>query len=137
MIITVSRKASFNAAHRLHVKAWSDEQNKTFFGLCNNANYHGHNYQLIVSLTGEVDPVTGYLMDMKSLGEIIRIEIEERFDHRNLNLDTEEFRELNPTAEHIAVVIWGLLRKKIKEEIKLKVTLYETERNFVEYTGGA
>ncbi len=135
MEVSVSRKAHFNAAHRLHVKAWSDEENRMFFGLCNNKNFHGHNYELIVTVTGEVDPVSGYLMDMKVLKDIIDAEVLERFDHKNLNEDTEEFKELNPTAENIAVVIWRLIRKHIDNNIKLKVTLYETERNFVEYSG--
>lgn len=135
MEVSVSRKAHFNAAHRLHVAQWTDEQNRAYFGLCNNPNYHGHNYDLIVTVTGKVNPETGYLIDMKALGNLIKEEVEERFDHKNLNLDTEEFKELNPTAEHIAVVIWRLLRKHIADNLKLKVTLYETERNFVEYTG--
>lgn len=135
MEITVSRKAHFNAAHRLHVNEWSAEKNKAFFGLCNNVNYHGHNYELIVSVTGEIDPVTGYLIDMKDLSDIIKTEIEERFDHKNLNLDCEEFKQLNPTAENIAVVIYGLIKKKLPENLKLKITLYETERNFVEFSG--
>ncbi|OYU97036.1 MAG: 6-pyruvoyl tetrahydrobiopterin synthase [Bacteroidetes bacterium B1(2017)] len=135
MNITVSRKAHFNAAHKLHVSQWSDEMNKEFFGLCNNPNFHGHNYDLIVSLTGEIDPITGYLIDMKFLGQLIKEEIEDRFDHKNLNLDCEEFKTLNPTTENIAVVIWHLLRKRLKETYTLKVILYETERNFVEYNG--
>ncbi len=135
MEITVTRKSNFNAAHRLHVAGWSDEQNREFFGLCNNANYHGHNYTLLVSVTGEIDPVTGYLLDLKTLKQIIDEEVIERFDHMNLNLDTEAFRNLNPTAENIAVVIWQLLRKRLESKLKLKVTLYETERNIVEYEG--
>jgi len=135
MEVTVSRRAHFNAAHRLHVQSWSDEKNEQFFGLCNNKNFHGHNYDLIVSVTGNVDPVSGYFMDMKVLKDIIDKEIIERFDHKNLNLDTQEFKDINPTAELIAVVIWRLLRKHIDESNKLKVTLYETERNFVEYSG--
>ena len=135
MEISVSRTAHFNAAHRLHVSHWSDEQNKAYFGLCNNTNYHGHNYELIVTVTGMLNEETGYLMDMKVLKDAIRDEVEERFDHKNLNLDTEEFKSLNPTAENIAVVIWKLLRKRIDKHLKLKITLYETERNFVEYTG--
>lgn len=135
MEVTVSRKAHFNAAHRLHVKEWTDEQNKKYFGLCNNPNYHGHNYELIVSVTGQVDPVSGYLIDMKDLSNLIKTEIEDRFDHKNLNLDTEEFKQLNPTAENIAYVIWHLLKPKLNSNLKLKVTLYETERNFVEYAG--
>lgn len=135
MVVSVSRKAHFNAAHRLHLPQWSEEQNRAYFGLCNNPNYHGHNYDLIVTVTGEVNPETGYLMDMKELSDLIREEVEDRFDHKNLNLDTEEFKHLNPTAEHIAVVIWRLLRKRIANNLELKITLYETERNFVEYTG--
>jgi 6-pyruvoyltetrahydropterin/6-carboxytetrahydropterin synthase len=135
MEISVSRKAHFNAAHRLHLSHWSEEQNKSYFGSCNNPNYHGHNYNLIVTVSGELNEETGYLIDMKDLSKIIEIEIENRFDHKNLNLDTVEFKNLNPTAENIAVVIWRLLRAKIAYELKIKVTLYETERNFVEYTG--
>lgn len=135
MEVSVSRKAHFNAAHRLHVPSWSEKKNREVFGVCNNANYHGHNYELIVTVTGSVDPVTGYLMDTKVLKNLVELEIENRFDHKNLNLDTKEFKSLNPTAENIAVVIWNLLRRKIDKKIKLKVTLYETERNFVEYNG--
>ena len=135
MEISVSRKTHFNAAHRLNVPSWSEEKNKLFFGACNNKNYHGHNYDLIVTLTGEIDEETGYLFDLKILNEIINQEIENKFDHKNLNLDTEEFKDLNPTAENIAVVIWQILRKKIDTKLKLKITLYETERNFVEYNG--
>ena len=135
MHIAVSRKTHFNAAHRLHVKEWSDEKNKVFFGNCNNANYHGHNYDLIVTVSGEIDPVSGFLIDMKVLGEMMKEEVEQRFDHKNLNLDCPEFFELNPSAENIAVVIWNRLRKKLENHLKLKVILYETERNFVEYNG--
>lgn len=135
MEISVSRKTHFNAAHRLHVSNWSDEQNKNYFGLCNNVNYHGHNYDLIVTVTGELDKESGYLIDMKFLKEIVKTEVEDRFDHKNLNLDTEEFKNLNPTAENIAVVIWNLIRKHIDKNLKLKITLFETERNFVEYCG--
>ena len=135
MEVSVSRKAHFNAAHRLHVNEWTDEQNRIFFGMCNNANFHGHNYELIVTVTGEVDPISGYLMDMKVLKDIIQSEVEEKFDHRNLNMDTEEFRNLNPTAENIAIVIWRLIKAKLEPHLKLKVILYETERNFVEYSG--
>ncbi|HYG14910.1 MAG TPA: 6-carboxytetrahydropterin synthase [Bacteroidia bacterium] len=135
MRISIARKAHFNAAHRLHVPQWSDEKNREFFGLCNNPNYHGHNYVLVAKLTGEVDPVSGYLMDLKVLKDIIREEVEERFDHRNLNLDTEEFKNLNPTAENIAAVIWNKLRSRIDKKLELTVTLYETERNYVEYSG--
>lgn len=135
MGISVSRKTHFNAAHRLNVPSWSEEKNKLYFGACNNKNYHGHNYDLIVTLTGEIDKETGYLFDLKILNDIINEEIENKFDHKNLNLDTEEFKELNPTAENIAVTIWQILRKKIDTKLKLKIILYETERNFVEYNG--
>lgn len=135
MEISISRKAHFNAAHRLHVSAWSDEKNKAFFGHCNNPNYHGHNYELIVTVTGQLDEESGYLMDIKELSDLIKLEVEDRFDHKNLNLDTTEFKHLNPTAENIAAVIWKLLRAQLKSSLQLKVTLYETERNFVEYTG--
>lgn len=135
MIITVSRKEHFNSAHRLHVNEWSDEKNKEFFGLCNNSNYHGHNYELIVKATGEVDKVTGYLIDMKDLKEIIHEEVIEPFDHRNLNLDTKEFKNLNPTAENIAYVIWNKIRKRLPNNLELSIVLYETKRNFVEYSG--
>jgi 6-pyruvoyltetrahydropterin/6-carboxytetrahydropterin synthase len=135
MEISVSRKTHFNAAHRLNVSSWTDEENKRFFGKCNNANYHGHNYELIVTVTGQIDPISGYLIDMKTLKDILEKEVENRFDHKNLNIDTEEFKELNPTAENIAIVIWRLIRSHIDTSYKLKITLYETERNFVEYTG--
>ncbi len=133
MEISVSRKAHFNAAHRLHVATWSDEKNKEYFGLCNNPNYHGHNYEVIVTVTGKLDEETGYLVDIKVLSDLIRDEIEHRFDHKNLNLDTAYFKNLNPTAENIAVVIWRILRQHIDNQYDLKVKLYETERNFVEY----
>ncbi len=135
MKITICRKEQFNAAHRLHNPLWSDEQNKAVFGKCNNPNYHGHNYSLIVKLTGAVDHDTGYVYDMKKLSDLVKEEILERFDHKNLNLDTAEFKSRNPTAENIAAVIWDLLRTKIGTEYDLAVTLYETERNFVEYNG--
>ncbi len=135
MRIKVFRKATFNAAHRLNNPNWSDEKNRIVFGECNHPNYHGHNYTLIVRLEGEVDPETGYLMDLKELKKIISEEITTQFDHRNLNLDIPEFEMLNPTAENIAYVIWTKLRKRIIPEIDLGVILYETERNFVEYEG--
>lgn len=135
MRVTVHRKAHFNAAHRLHNPAWSDAKNEAVFGKCNNPNYHGHNYELIVSVTGKIDPETGYVMDVKILKDLIKEEVETPFDHKNLNLDTEEFRQLNPTAENIVVVIWNKLRKHINRSLDLKVTLYETPRNFVEYSG--
>lgn len=131
--ITVFRKEHFNAAHRLHNPAWSAERNKEVFGLCNNENFHGHNYELIVQVSGEIDPETGYLIDLKILSDLIKEEVLNRFDHKNLNLDTQEFKNLNPTAENIAVVIYRLLRAKLEEKYTLKIRLYETERNFVEY----
>ncbi|MCH8553692.1 MAG: 6-carboxytetrahydropterin synthase [Schleiferiaceae bacterium] len=135
MKVTVSRHAHFNAAHRLHHAHWSAEKNEQVFGKCNNPRYHGHNYELIVSVTGEVDPITGYVIDMKVLSDLIKAEVEDRFDHKNLNEEVEEFAELNPTAENIAVVIWNLLRVHLNPNFHLKVTLYETPRNFVEYSG--
>ena len=135
MKVTVCRKAHFNAAHRLHRKDWSDEKNETVFGKCNNPNFHGHNYELIVAVTGEVNAETGYVMDMKELSDIIEKEVEEPFDHKNLNLDVPEFANLIPTAEHIAYVIWHKLRKVVAAELDLEVTLYETPRNFVKYNG--
>lgn len=136
MRVSVHRKEHFNAAHRLHNPSWSDQKNEEVFGLCNNANYHGHNYEVIVELIGEPDRDTGFVYDMKKLSDLIKENIIRKFDHKNFNLDTEEFRELNPTAENIAVVIWNILRKKIDQKYDLKITLYETERNFVEYSGG-
>ena len=135
MRIAAFRKAHFNAAHRLHNPAWSDEKNRQFFGLCNNPNYHGHNYELEVKVTGEVDPATGYLIDLKYLKDLIKEQVEQRFDHKNLNLDTEEFRDLNPTAENICYVIWNILREHLDERYELTVRLYETPRNYVEYPG--
>jgi len=135
MTVTVCRREHFNAAHRLHNPNWSDEKNAAFFGKCNNPNYHGHNYELIVKLTGAIDPETGYVYDLKKLKDLIQQEVIERFDHKNLNLDTEEFRNLNPSAENIAMVVWNLLRKQISEAYTLAITLYETDRNFVEYNG--
>lgn len=133
MRIAAFRKAHFNAAHRLHNPKWSDERNREVFGLCNNPNYHGHNYELEVKVSGEVDPETGYLIDLKILSDLIKEEVEERFDHKNLNLDTEEFRNLNPTAENICYVIWNLLRVRLDDHYDLAVRLYETPRNYVEY----
>ena len=134
-MISVTRKSHFNAAHRLNNPKWSEEKNEEFFGLSNNKNYHGHNYELDVTVSGEIDEESGYLVDMKELSDIIESEIESRFDHKNLNLDTEEFRELNPTAENIAIVIWNILREKIPKKFQLSIKLYETPRNFVEYSG--
>lgn len=131
--VAVFRKEHFNAAHRLHNPKWSDEVNARVFGKCNHPNYHGHNYVLIVKITGEVDPETGYVIDLKILSDLIKRDVLERFDHKNLNLDTIEFRELNPTAENIARVIFDLLRPQLDKHFDLKITLYETERNYVEY----
>lgn len=135
MKVTVSRKAHFNAAHRLYRPDWDDAKNNAVFGKCNNPNYHGHNYELIVSVKGEIDPETGYVMDVKILKDLIRSEVEDAFDHKNLNLDVPEFKSLNPTAENIVVVIWNKLRKHIDTNLDLEVVLYETPRNFVKYTG--
>ena len=131
--ITVVRAEHFNAAHRLHNDNWSDEKNKAFFGKCNNPNYHGHNYDLEVMLTGEIDPESGYLMDMKVLSDLIKKEVLEPFDHKNLNLDVKEFFQLIPTAENIAVVIYNKLRTKLDKKFELKIKLYETKRNIVIY----
>lgn len=133
MRTAVFRKANFNSAHRLHNPHFDDKTNQNVFGLCNNPNYHGHNYDLIVKLVGEVDEQTGYVFDLKLLNDIINQEIIERFDHRNLNLDTIEFKNLNPTAENIARIIYELLRVKIDLKYDLEITLYETPRNYVVY----
>ena len=135
MKVKVSRKAQFNAAHRLHRPDWSIEKNETVFGKCNNPKFHGHNYDLIVSVIGEIDQDTGYVIDMKILKDLIKEHIEEAFDHKNLNLDVPEFKKLNPTAENIAVVIWNKLRHHISNDKDLEITLYETPRNFVTYKG--
>jgi 6-pyruvoyltetrahydropterin/6-carboxytetrahydropterin synthase len=131
--ISVFRKEHFNAAHRLHNPDWSAEKNKEIFGLCNNANYHGHNYELIIQITGTINPETGYVIDMKVLSDLAQEEVVKKFDHKNLNLDVPEFENLNPSAENIAVVIYHKLRVKIAAELDLKIRLYETERNFVEF----
>ena len=133
MKVAVFRKEHFNAAHRLHNPNWDAEKNEQVFGKCNNANWHGHNYELIVKLVGEPDPNTGYVYDMKLLSDLIKKHVTDKFDHRNLNLDVEEFKNLIPTAENIAVVIYNILRDKIDASLDMKITLYETERNFVEY----
>lgn len=135
MKVKVSRKAHFNAAHRLYRADWSFEKNDEIFGKCNNPNFHGHNYELIVSVFGEIDQETGFVIDMKVLKDLIKSEIENAFDHKNLNVEVPEFKELNPTAENIAVVIWNKLRPHISAENDLEVTLYETPRNFVSYSG--
>jgi len=133
MRVAVYRKAHFNAAHRLNNPNWSAEKNKEVFGLCNNTNYHGHNYELEVKLIGEVNPETGYVYDMKDLADIIKSEIEDRFDHKNLNLDTVEFSNMIPSAENIAYVIYNILRDKIETKYDICIKLWETPRNYVEY----
>lgn len=135
MRVTVSRKAHFNAAHRLYRKDWSFEKNDDIFGKCNNPNFHGHNYELIVSVTGEIDKETGYVIDMKILKDIIKSEVEDAFDHKNLNVEVPEFKDLNPTAENIVVVIYNKIKPKLKSDFDLEIVLYETPRNFVTYSG--
>lgn len=135
MRVTVSRKAHFNAAHRLYRKDWSDEKNDAVFGKCNNPNFHGHNYELIASVTGDIDKDTGYVIDIKTLKDIIKEEIEDAFDHKNLNLEVPEFMDLNPTAENIVVVIYNKIKLRLKPQLDLEITLYETPRNFVTYSG--
>lgn len=135
MKVTVHRKAHFNAAHRLYNKEWDDNKNEGVFGKCSNPNFHGHNYELVVAVTGEIDPKTGFVVDMKVLKDLIYSEVETALDHKNLNVEVEEFRDLNPTAENIAVVIWNKLKPKLEQDLELSVTLYETPRNFVTYNG--
>lgn len=135
MKVTVSRKAHFNAAHRLYRKDWSNEKNTAVFGKCSNPNFHGHNYELIASVTGDIDPETGYVIDIKVLKNIIKSEIEDAFDHKNLNIEVPEFKDLNPTAENIVVVIYNKIKKQLASHLTLEVTLYETPRNFVSYSG--
>lgn len=135
MAVTVSRKAHFNAAHRLFRKDWSDEKNLKVFGKCSYPNYHGHNYELIVSVTGNIDEETGFVMDLKVLKDLIKTEIEDYLDHKNLNVDILEFKNLNPTAENIVVIIWQKLKSKLENHLSLEVVLYETPRNFVSYKG--
>lgn len=136
MKVAVFRKEHFNAAHRLFNSDWSDSKNNEVFGKCNNPNFHGHNYELIIRLIGEPNPDTGYVYDMKKLSELVKDHVIRRFDHKNLNLDTDYFNDLNPTTENIAIVIYNILREEIENQYELKVTLYETERNFVEYPVG-
>jgi len=133
--VTVSRKAHFNAAHRLYRKEWNQEQNESVFGKCANPHYHGHNYELIVHVTGTIDPETGYVIDMKILKDLIQQEVEEAFDHKNLNEEVEDFFSLIPTAENIAVVIYKKLRPHLAAEQDLSITLYETPRNYVTFSG--
>jgi 6-pyruvoyltetrahydropterin/6-carboxytetrahydropterin synthase len=135
MRVTVSRKAHFNAAHRLYRKEWSDAKNLEVFGKCSNPNYHGHNYDLVVSVTGEIDNETGFVIDLKTLKNIIKKEVEDPFDHKNLNVEVLEFKNLNPTTENIAVVIYNKIKPQLKSSLQLEVTLYETARNFVTYSG--
>jgi len=133
MKVAVYRKEHFNAAHRLFNPDWSDEKNDEIFGKCNNPNWHGHNYEFVVRLVGEIDPDTGFVYDMKKLSELMLTHVAEKFDHKNLNLDVEEFKNLNPTAENIVVVIYTIMREHVDANLDMKITLYETERNFVEY----
>lgn len=135
MKVTVSRKAHFNAAHRLYNKEWSDKKNYSVFGKCSNPHYHGHNYELIVHVTGRVDPKTGYVIDMKILKDLIKSEVEEKMDHKNLNEEVPEFIEMIPTAENIAIVIYNKLKPHLNSKHSLEITLYETPRNFVSYSG--
>jgi len=131
--VAVFRREHFNAAHRLHNPAWSDKKNEEVFGKCNNPNFHGHNYELIIQVVGELNQETGFVIDMKELSFLVKEHVLDRFDHKNLNLDVEEFYQLNPSAENIAIVVYNILRPKIDAELALKIRLYETERNFVEY----
>lgn len=135
MKISINRKAHFNAAHRLHKEGYTDEENLRVFGKCSNPLFHGHNYELIVKVTGEIDTETGFVMNLDVLKKIIKEEVEDYLDHKNLNLEVSEFKKLNPTAENISVVIWNRIRKKLNPKYELKVTLFETPRNFVEYSG--
>lgn len=135
MKVKVSRKAHFNAAHRLYRKDWDDSKNTEIFGKCNNPNFHGHNYELIVSVSGKIDAETGFVMDMKVLKDLIKVEIEDYLDHKNLNIEVAEFKTLNPTAENISVIIWQKLRPHIQKSHDLEVVLYETPRNFVTFSG--
>jgi len=135
MTVKVSRKAHFNAAHRLYRPDWDDARNREVFGKCSNPHFHGHNYELIVSVTGSIDPRTGFVIDMKVLKDLIRTEVEDAFDHKNLNQEVPEFNGLNPTAENIAVVTWNKLRPHLRADLELEVQLFETPRNFVTYTG--
>ncbi|MEX0291460.1 MAG: 6-pyruvoyl tetrahydropterin synthase family protein [Flavobacteriaceae bacterium] len=135
MKVKVSRKAHFNAAHRLYRPDWDEDKNDAVFGKCNNPNYHGHNYELVVSVFGEIDQETGFVMDMKVLKDLIKEKVENALDHKNLNVEVPEFHTLNPTAENIAVVIWNKLRPHIEADKELEVVLYETPRNFVSYSG--
>ncbi|MAP80630.1 MAG: 6-pyruvoyl tetrahydrobiopterin synthase [Aequorivita sp.] len=135
MSLTVFRKAHFNAAHRLFKKEWDDDKNFKVFGKCSNPNYHGHNYELEIGISGEIDPDTGFLIDLKVLAQIIKEEVEDPFDHKNLNIEVPEFKNTNPTVENIAIVIWNKMRARIDSKYDISVKLYETPRNFVIYNG--
>ncbi|WP_347374814.1 6-carboxytetrahydropterin synthase [Aequorivita sp. Q41] len=135
MSLTIYRKAHFNAAHRLFKKEWDDAKNFSVFGKCSNPHYHGHNYDLEVGITGEIDPETGFLINLKTLSDIIKEEIEDAFDHKNLNIEVPEFKDLNPTVENIAIVIWKKMRNRIDSKFDISIKLYETSRNFVTYNG--
>ena len=135
MKVTVCRKAHFNAAHRLYVKSWDDAKNEAVFGKCSNPHFHGHNYELIVNVTGKIDPITGYVVDMKVLKDLIKVEVEDAFDHKNLNEQVSEFEDLIPTAENIAVVIYNKLLPHLDGDKSLEIVLYETPRNFVRFSG--
>ena len=133
MKVAVFRREYFNAAHKLYKKEWSDEQNFQVFGKCSSPNFHGHNYELVVKIVGEVNPITGYVVDLKWLSAIIKEQVIDRLDHKNLNIDTEEFKILNPTAENIAIVIYNLIQPHLAAELDLQITLHETPKNFVQY----
>ena len=135
MKVTIHRKAHFNAAHRLFRKDWDDRKNERVFGKCSNPNFHGHNYELIVAVTGEINEETGFVMNLKDLKDLIYEKVEQPFDHKNLNIEVPEFQDLNPTAENISVVIWRKLKQELPSHLDLEVTLYETPRNFVTYKG--
>jgi len=132
-LVAVYRKEHFNAAHRLHNPDWDEEKNKAIFGKCNNPNYHGHNYELIVKIIGNVDQATGYVIDMKTLSDLIQTHVVEIFDHKNLNEDCEAFKNLNPTSENIAIVIYNIMRPLIDASLNIQIKLYETPRNYVKY----
>jgi 6-pyruvoyltetrahydropterin/6-carboxytetrahydropterin synthase len=134
-MMKVGRRESFNAAHRLYYPEWDDAKNLEVFGKCSNPNYHGHNYIMETWVEGPIDPITGFVMDLKSLKDIIRDQVTDKFDHRNLNLDVKEFERLNPTAENIAVVAWNLVMEKLPSHLNLTIRLWETENNVVEFSG--
>lgn len=135
MKVTVNRKSHFNAAHQLVNPNWDKQKNEEIFGKCANPNFHGHNYEIIASVTGEIDPNTGFVISIDELKKIIQTQVEDYLDHKNLNIEIAEFQSLNPTAENIAVVIWNRIKAKLSPTLDLKITLYETPRNFVEYSG--